>query len=209
MLATAIPTVAPILSDSTADPVRGRSNTTSSNMIHHAWVLPCNTEKLARHGDNFILFFLRIPEAYLSCLLCVDNYICNIGHSLLLLAYEETQILYHLVLLDLVSTEVYFHSTHHHSGTPSLLYHPGESHYHRCRLPLTLQWFCCSRLHHWGWEVCLQILCLHTVWQHQLESGQSMGNLWYKCQSTNSNMHMRLGWLFKHICLHATSIMHQ
>ena len=47
--------------------------------------------------------------------------------------------LYHLVLLDLVGIEVYCHSIHHHSGTPLLLCHPGESHHHRCRLPLTLQ----------------------------------------------------------------------
>ena len=41
-----------------------------------------------------------------------------------------------MLYLDLASIEVYYHSTHHHSGTPLFLHHPGESHYHRCTLLL-------------------------------------------------------------------------
>ena len=62
--------------------------------------------------------------------------------------------MYHLVL---VSTEVYHHSIHHHSGTPLLLHYFGETHHHRCRLPLTLLLFYCSRPHHWEWSSCFQI----------------------------------------------------
>ena len=100
--------------------------------------------------------------------------------------------LYHIVFLDSESTEVYCHSISNNSGTPLLLHH---LHLHRSELPLTLQWYCCCRLHCWGWSFCLPwILWLHTVWQHLLKPGQSMNTLQYKhshanCVNNRSTVH--------------------
>lgn len=85
--------------------------------------------------------------------------------------------IYHLVFLDLESTEVYYRSISNNSDTFWLLHH---LHLHRCRVPVTLQWFYSGRPYHWVWTVCSQIVYQPTDRQHQLKPSQSVNILWCK-----------------------------
>ena len=112
---------------------------------------------------------MQLTTKFLLCLVCMDcvdscqsfNLEWNISWDCppaITPFWSDSQYMFpNRKLSQLVSTEVYHHSIHHHSGTPLLLHYFGETHHHRCRLPLTLLLFYCSRPHHWEWSSCFQI----------------------------------------------------